>query len=56
MEQNTTASRTCPACGNTGYVFRGRKKVAVAPGQEPAMETKYACRAYGEEWKVRRPK
>jgi transposase-like protein len=45
--------RTCPACGSTDYVFRGRKKVPAEQGQPAAVETKYRCRACGKEWKVR---
>jgi YgiT-type zinc finger domain-containing protein len=54
MDQQQTASRSCPACGSSDYVFRGRKKVEPEPGQA-AVETKYKCRACGEEWKVRAP-
>jgi transposase-like protein len=53
MDQQQTARRTCPACGSSDYVFRGRKKIAAEPGQEAATETKYKCRACGKEWKVR---
>jgi transposase-like protein len=54
MSESQSASKTCPACGSTDYVFRSRKKVAATPGQE-AVETKYKCRACGKEWKVRVP-
>jgi len=56
MDQKPTATRTCPECGSSDYVFRGRKKVA--PKQEeqgPVVETKYICKACGCEWKVRVP-
>jgi DNA-directed RNA polymerase subunit M/transcription elongation factor TFIIS len=50
MDQVATPGRTCPACGSTDYVFRGRKKIA--DGKDTAVETKYRCRACGHEWKV----
>jgi hypothetical protein len=56
MDQNTTASRSCPVCGSTDYVFGGRKRVEPEPGQEAALETRYAYRACGHEWRVRWPK
>jgi transposase-like protein len=52
MEQQA-ASPSCPACGSTDYVFRGRKKVPAVDSQPVAIETKYRCRACGKEWKVR---
>jgi hypothetical protein len=51
MDQQQTRSR--PACGSTDYVFKGWKRVPTEPGQAPAIETKYACRVCGHEWKVR---
>jgi DNA-directed RNA polymerase subunit M/transcription elongation factor TFIIS len=53
MEQKETAHRTCPACGSTDYVFRGRKKIEAEPGKQAAVETKYRCRACGKEWRVK---
>jgi DNA-directed RNA polymerase subunit M/transcription elongation factor TFIIS len=53
MEQSVTAGRSCPACGSTDCLFRGRKKVALEPGV--AVETKYRCKACNHEWKERLP-
>ena len=50
MEQ---PARTCPNCGSSEYVFRHRKKIEPAAGQEAAIETKYRCKECGHEWKVR---
>lgn len=43
-------SKTCPACGSNDYQFRTRKKIEEP---EPAVETKYRCKACGHEWRVR---
>jgi DNA-directed RNA polymerase subunit M/transcription elongation factor TFIIS len=50
----TSPGRTCPKCGSTDYLFRGRKKVT-EPGKPEAVETKYRCKGCGHEWKVRIP-
>jgi hypothetical protein len=52
-QKDQPQTRTCPECGSGDYVFRGRKKIAadLAKKTEPAVETKYICRAC--EWKVR---
>jgi transposase-like protein len=34
-------------------MFRSRKKLEAANGQEASVETKYRCKACGYEWKVR---
>ena len=49
------AIKTCPVCGNADYLFRGRKKIAAEPskGEGESIETKYRCKACGEEWRVR---
>jgi hypothetical protein len=44
MEQ---PAKTCPKCGSGRYMFRSRKKIEAATGQEPAIETKYRCKTYG---------
>jgi transposase-like protein len=46
-------AKSCPKCGSGDYTFRGRKKVEAGDGQEPTVETKYRCKACGEEWRVR---
>jgi transposase-like protein len=46
-------AKFCPKCGSGDYVFRGRKQVEAGDGQEAAVETKYRCKACGEEWRVR---
>jgi DNA-directed RNA polymerase subunit M/transcription elongation factor TFIIS len=51
----TSPGRTCPKCGSTDYLFRGRKKLTDEPGKPPVTETKYRCKACGHEWKVRTP-
>jgi hypothetical protein len=51
----TITGRTCPKCGSTDYLFRGRKKVASEPGVPEAAETRYRYKAWGHEWKVRVP-
>ena len=58
MEQGQFVMKTCPECGSGDYVFRGRKNVAANPekGEPAAVETKYACRTCGHQWKVRVPK
>jgi DNA-directed RNA polymerase subunit M/transcription elongation factor TFIIS len=53
MDQFVNPAQCCPECGSREYVFRGRKQVAAAPGQEAAIETKYLCKVCGHEWKVR---
>jgi DNA-directed RNA polymerase subunit M/transcription elongation factor TFIIS len=53
MDRQQPAGRTCPACGSTDYSFRSRKKIEAAEGQQPAVETKYRCKACGHEWKLR---
>jgi hypothetical protein len=50
MEQ---PAKFCPKCGSGQYMFRGRKKIEAANGQEEAVETKYRCKACEHEWKVR---
>ena len=57
MDQGFTAARTCPKCASAEYLFRGRKRVAPAPGLGggEAIETKYRCKACGHEWRVRTP-
>jgi DNA-directed RNA polymerase subunit M/transcription elongation factor TFIIS len=55
MEQQIRG-RTCPECGSGDYEFRSRKKVADAPAQGAAPETKYRCKICGHEWRVRTPK
>jgi hypothetical protein len=51
MEQHQAASREYPACGSTDYVLRGRRKVEAGDGQPAAVETRYRCRACGQEWR-----
>jgi transposase-like protein len=46
-------AKTCPKCGSVHYMFRSRKKLEAANGQEASVETKYRCKACGYEWKVR---
>jgi DNA-directed RNA polymerase subunit M/transcription elongation factor TFIIS len=46
--------RACPKCGSGDYQFRSRKKIE-EPGKSEAMETKYRCKACGQEWKERAP-
>jgi DNA-directed RNA polymerase subunit M/transcription elongation factor TFIIS len=55
MHQFVNPARWCPECGSKDYVFRGRKKIKADPGKEtpPGVETKYICRACGNEWKER---
>ena len=55
MDPKQPAQRTCPECGSDKYLFRGRKKIPAAAGQEEAMETKYRCTACEHEWKERTP-
>jgi transposase-like protein len=57
MDVNRPATRTCPQCGSSDYLFRGRKRVAPEPGQVggEAVETKYRCKACEHEWQVRVP-
>jgi hypothetical protein len=50
MEQ---PANSCPKCGSGDYTFRGRKKVPAEKVHAVAVETKYRCKAYGNEWKVR---
>jgi DNA-directed RNA polymerase subunit M/transcription elongation factor TFIIS len=47
--------RTCPKCGSEDYAFRSRKKIEADPakGETEQTETKYRCKACGEEWRVR---
>jgi DNA-directed RNA polymerase subunit M/transcription elongation factor TFIIS len=54
---DTTASKTCPACGSGNYSFRSRKRITPEPGQEggEAIETKYRCKACEHEWRVKVP-
>jgi hypothetical protein len=47
----TSTGHTCPKCGSTDYLFRGRKKVAAEPGKPPVTETKYRCKGCGHEWR-----
>ncbi len=54
MSSSPAPARTCPKCGSGDYAFRGRK--TVADGQGEATETKYRCKACGQEWKVRVPR
>ena len=55
MDQNVTATRTCPACGSTEYLFRSRKEIVSELGQPEGkmIETKYRCKVCGHEWRVR---
>jgi hypothetical protein len=46
-------AKTCPKCGSGDYAFRGRKRIEAAGGRPAAVETKYRCKACGEEWRVR---
>ena len=48
--------KTCPKCGKSEYLFRSRKTIEPAAGQEAAIETKYRCKVCEEVWKVRVPK
>jgi hypothetical protein len=45
----TSPGRTCPRCGSTEYLFRGRKKVAAEAGKPEAVETECRCKACGHE-------
>lgn len=56
MEQQP-GTRKCPKCSSGDYVFRGRRKIAAnSEKNEPAaVETKFACRACGHQWKERVP-
>lgn len=55
LMQRKLPARTCPACGSSDYVFRGRKRIApdASKGAEAAIETKYHCRGCGHEWRDR---
>ena len=55
MDPLVNPGRRCPKCESRDYVFRGRKKIAADPekNQEEAVETKFRCRACGNEWKER---
>ena len=53
--ETTSTGRTCPKCGSTDYLFRGRKKVATEPEKPEAVEPKYRCKACGHDLKVRVP-
>ncbi len=53
MEQLVNPTRRCPACGSSDYAFRGRKAIPPGDGKAAAVETKYRCKACGQEWKVR---
>jgi transposase-like protein len=50
----TETARTCPACGNSNYLFRGRKKI-VEEGKPEEWETRYLCKACNKAWKDRMP-
>jgi len=52
MEQS---ANSCPKCGSGDYLFRGRKKIPAEKDQAEAVETKYRCKACGNDWKVRVP-
>jgi DNA-directed RNA polymerase subunit RPC12/RpoP len=58
MDQHPAFPRTCPACGSSAYLFRGRKTVPPEPGQPDAqaVETKYRCKHCGHQWRVRAPR
>jgi transposase-like protein len=47
MDKLTT--KTCPACGSGDYMFRSRKRIEAAEGQQAAVETKYLCKSCGKE-------
>jgi transposase-like protein len=51
MDRNHSLTKTCPECGSTDYLFRGRKKIATDHGQ--FTDTKYRCKLCGKEWKMR---
>jgi hypothetical protein len=57
MDKQEPAFKSCPKCGSGEYTFRGRKKIAPAPGhgEAEAVETKYRCKACAHEWKVTTP-
>jgi transposase-like protein len=58
MEQQKPRGRSCPACGSTNYAFRSRKQIEADPEKgvkEAMLETKYRCKACGEEWKEKVP-
>jgi hypothetical protein len=49
-----TASKDLPEVRQWAHhMFRSRKKIEAANGQEASVETKYRCKACGHEWKVR---
>jgi DNA-directed RNA polymerase subunit M/transcription elongation factor TFIIS len=51
-----TDPKTCPKCGSGDYTFRSRKTIPAGQGKGEEIETKYRCRACGNEWKVRVPR
>ena len=51
MEQK----RKCPECGNSNYLFRGRKKIPAENGQAEAMDTKFRCKDCEHVWTERMP-
>jgi hypothetical protein len=55
MRQHAAGGRVCPKCGGGDYLFRGRTTVAPQPCQEggAVVETKYACKGCGHEWRNR---
>jgi rubredoxin len=55
MDQLVNATRCCPECSSSEYVFRGRKRLPAEAERPAAVETRYACKACGHVWKERVP-
>ena len=47
MNPLVNPARCCPECGSKRYVFRGRRRIAAEGAKQPALETKYQCKACG---------
>lgn len=54
MNDLLNLNRSCPKCSSTDYIFRSRK--AIPPNDDTGqdqVETKYRCKACGNEWRER---
>ncbi len=55
MDEPAKPNRACRACGSGDYTFRSRKQIEPTAEQEAMLETKYRCKACGDEWKEKVP-